>query len=206
MTIRQALLGGVMGGFALVAGAVSAQQSDTPTAADIIDALKYEDGDSDGMRVKDGGRGLSLGTGAASGSSSSAGATAAAASVGAATAQTEAPSMSFQVEFAFASAELDPTARALLDELGTALASQQLAPYRFRLTGHTDAVGEEGYNKGLSERRARAVREYLVSKFSISRERLDSVGMGESRLLDQDRPDAAVNRRVEITNIGLVDG
>ena len=140
------------------------------------------------------------------GETGSAGATAAAASTGAAAVQTDAPSMSFQVEFAFASAELDPTARALLDELGTALASEQLAPYRFRLTGHTDAVGEAGYNKGLSERRARAVREYLVSKFSISRQRLDSVGMGESRLLDQDRPDAAVNRRVEITNIGLVDG
>lgn len=205
MTIRQALLGGVLASFALVAGAVSAQQADTPTAADIIDALKYERADSDGMRVKEAGRGLSLGTGAASGGSS-AGATAAAASTGAAAVQTEAPSMSFQVEFAFASAELDPTARALLDELGTALASEQLAPYRFRLTGHTDAVGEDGYNKGLSERRARAVREYLVSKFSISRQRLDSVGMGESRLLDQDRPDAAVNRRVEITNIGLVDG
>ena len=205
MTIKQALLGGVMGGFALVAGAVSAQQTDTPTAADIIDALKYDEADSEAMRVKEGGRGLSLGTGAAAGGSS-AGATAAAASTGAAAVQTDAPSMSFQVEFAFASAELDPTARALLDELGTALASEQLAPYRFRLTGHTDAVGEEGYNKGLSERRARAVREYLVSKFSISRERLDSIGMGESRLLDQDRPDAAVNRRVEITNIGLVDG
>ncbi len=48
------------------------------------------------------------------------------------------------------------------------------------LEGHTDSRGEESYNQGLSERRAAAVRSYLVSK-GIGASRLSSRGYGESR-------------------------
>ena len=54
----------------------------------------------------------------------------------------------------------------------------------------------------LSEARAKAVRQYLVSQQGIDSARLESVGYGRSRLLDKEHPDAAVNRRVQVTNLG----
>ncbi len=108
----------------------------------------------------------------------------------------------FKVQFAFGSAELTDEARAVLNELGTALNSDQLSPYRFRITGHTDAVGENRFNLSLSEQRARAVQNYLATNFGISRSRLESVGLGETMLLVPENPSADANRRVEIMNVG----
>ena len=108
----------------------------------------------------------------------------------------------FKVQFAFGSAELTNEARAVLNELGTALKSDQLSPFRFRITGHTDAIGENRFNLSLSEQRARAVQQYLTSNFGISQSRLESVGLGESMLLVPDNPSADANRRVEIMNVG----
>lgn len=108
----------------------------------------------------------------------------------------------FKVQFAFGSADLTNEARAVLNELGTALVSDQLSPYRFRITGHTDAIGESAFNLGLSDQRAQAVRDYLTSNFSVGQARLESVGLGESMLLEPGNPAADANRRVEIMNVG----
>ncbi|WP_439579638.1 OmpA family protein, partial [Elioraea sp.] len=53
----------------------------------------------------------------------------------------QAPSISLNVLFAVNSAELTPQARRVLDELGRALSSADLSPYRFRIEGHTDTTG-----------------------------------------------------------------
>ena len=108
----------------------------------------------------------------------------------------------FQVQFAFGSADLTNDARAVLNELGTALNSDQLTPFRFRITGHTDAVGENRFNLSLSEQRAKAVQDYLTANFGINQSRLESVGLGESMLLVPSNPSADENRRVEIMNVG----
>ena len=108
----------------------------------------------------------------------------------------------FQVRFAFGSADLTDDARAVLNELGTALVSEQLSPYRFRITGHTDAIGESAFNLGLSDQRAQAVRDYLTANFGVGQARLESVGLGESMLLEPSNPAADANRRVEIMNVG----
>ena len=108
----------------------------------------------------------------------------------------------FQVQFAFGSADLTNDARAVLNELGTALNSDQLTPFRFRITGHTDAVGENRFNLSLSEQRAKAVQDYLTANFGINQSRLESVGLGESMLLVPNNPSADENRRVEIMNVG----
>ena len=47
------------------------------------------------------------------------------------------------------------------------------------ITGHTDRIGDAGYNQRLSERRANAVKKYLVSQ-GIEEKRLHAVGKGES--------------------------
>jgi outer membrane protein OmpA-like peptidoglycan-associated protein len=69
---------------------------------------------------------------------------------------------------------------------------------RIRIEGHTDSQGNAEYNLALSDRRAAAVMRYLKA-VGISEERLESIGYGEGRLLQQgDIPDVhAVNRRVE---------
>ncbi len=117
---------------------------------------------------------------------------------------TAAPSVSLSVQFASGSAELTPQARQTLDPLGKALASSDLAQYRFRIEGHTDTVGTPDYNKALSQQRADAVAAYLENKFGVSANRLQSVGMGEEGLLEPTPPGTpnAKNRRVNVVNLG----
>lgn len=117
-----------------------------------------------------------------------------------------APSINFQIEFEFDSAELTPSARQQLDELAAALNSTQLSPFAFQINGHTDAVGPESYNENLSRRRAEAVKDYLMTEHGISAARLEARGLGERTLLDASDPDAAINRRVEIVNLGASGG
>ncbi len=67
------------------------------------------------------------------------------------------------------------------------------------IQGHTDSRGSDAYNQDLSQRRADAVREVLVSQFNINPSRLSSVGYGESRLLvspELTDLDYQMNRRV----------
>lgn len=67
------------------------------------------------------------------------------------------------------------------------------------ISGHTDAVGSTAYNQALSERRATASANYLVSQ-GVARERLRAVGRGEAESLVPNETEAGrqANRRVEI--------
>ncbi len=112
------------------------------------------------------------------------------------------PGVQVQVQFAFGSASLTDASKSTLDELGKALESEQLSTFHFRINGHTDAVGERPFNQTLSESRAAAVESYLITNFAIDPERLNSRGLGEDRLLNEEDPAADENRRVEIMNIG----
>ena len=116
-------------------------------------------------------------------------------------AQPSRPAVDLEVRFAFDSATLTPMARAVLDNLATALTTD-LASYRFVLEGHTDAVGSDRYNLSLSQRRAQAVRDYLHELYRIDAGRLTAVGKGENELLLPDQPAAAPNRRVRVINQG----
>jgi outer membrane protein OmpA-like peptidoglycan-associated protein len=116
----------------------------------------------------------------------------------------DAPSASITVTFASGSAQLTPEAERALAPLGRALSSRELAAFRFRIEGHTDTVGDPASNQALSERRAAAVREYLIAKFGVDAARLVAVGMGETQLLvpTPDETSSARNRRVQVVNIG----
>ena len=112
------------------------------------------------------------------------------------------PSVNFQIQFEFGSDRLTDDARRVLRELGAAITSNELSEFSFLIAGHTDGVGSAEYNLLLSERRARAVRDFLISTVNVSPDRLRDVGWGEARPLDTGNPDGDINRRVEITNIG----
>lgn len=67
------------------------------------------------------------------------------------------------------------------------------------IEGHTSTVGDTAYNQQLSEKRANAVKELLVSQFGLSADRLSTIGYGELRPLDPANTAEAHrrNRRIE---------
>jgi len=70
----------------------------------------------------------------------------------------------------------------------------------FIIAGHTDSVGSDKSNQLLSERRAAAVRDYLIAN-GINADRLKTVGFGESKPVDTNATPAGRqnNRRTEVT-------
>ena len=101
------------------------------------------------------------------------------------------------VTFAFDRAEIRPASRAILDQAADRL--RQCGRERLQVEGHTDSIGSDVYNQDLSERRARAVRDYLAGK-GVGDGRISAVGYGESRpVATNDTPEGrALNRRVEV--------
>ena len=104
------------------------------------------------------------------------------------------------IQFDFNSARLQETSKPLLASLAEAMGSERIKALRFKVEGHTDAVGKAGYNQQLSEKRAQSVLEFLSNK-GVERDRLTAEGKGASELLLPDKPDAMENRRVRITTL-----
>jgi OmpA-OmpF porin, OOP family len=71
-------------------------------------------------------------------------------------------------------------------------------------TGHTDSIGTEQYNQRLSERRAKAVKDYLVSK-GIPASKITTIGKGESQPVatNKTKEGRQKNRRVDIEFKGV---
>ena len=99
------------------------------------------------------------------------------------------------VSFEYASARLSPTAKANLREFAKGISDPDLESAAFVIEGHTDGIGSASYNQRLSEDRASAVTEFLVS-VGVARDRLKTVGYGKTRPKVADINDPA-NRRVE---------
>lgn len=99
------------------------------------------------------------------------------------------------VSFEYASARLSPSAKANLREFAKGISDPELESAAFVIEGHTDGIGSASYNQRLSEDRASAVTEFLVS-VGVARDRLKTVGYGKTRPKVADINDPA-NRRVE---------
>ena len=84
--------------------------------------------------------------------------------------------------FDFDKAVLRPDGKAAIDsEIISKLALIQRLDLVL-VTGHTDRIGSQAYNQKLSERRADAVRDYLVSK-GVPRDKIETLGMGKTQPL-----------------------
>ncbi|MFA8385810.1 MAG: OmpA family protein [Pelagibaca sp.] len=106
------------------------------------------------------------------------------------------------VNFAFNSAVLDSGARDTLREQAHWI--RQFPEVRFRVYGHTDAVGSEAYNKRLGLNRAHAVVNYLASQ-GIGKDRLEAVvSFGETQPLIVTEGREVRNRRTVTEVSGFV--
>jgi outer membrane protein OmpA-like peptidoglycan-associated protein len=104
-----------------------------------------------------------------------------------------------EVLFEFDSSRLTGDGRDVLDALGGALSSTELADVRrVTLEGHTDAKGSDAYNDSLSLLRAQSARQYLIQKHRIPADRVQAVGKGKREPADPRDPFGAANRRVRV--------
>ena len=110
--------------------------------------------------------------------------------------------VSMEVLFDYNSDVLTDAAMAQLRPLGDALASPELSGSVYRVEGHTDAIGGDAYNKGLSLRRAEAVRNFLTQRFQFTGKSIVAIGKGKSNLADPANPASEKNRRVRIVKLG----
>ncbi|MEO8157150.1 MAG: OmpA family protein [Betaproteobacteria bacterium] len=106
------------------------------------------------------------------------------------------------ITFSTASADMNASFFKVLD--GVALVLKKYDKTIVEVDGHTDSVGKPDYNQKLSERRASAVAQYLISK-GIKQERTITVGAGEMHPVASNDTEAGrtLNRRVELTLLPL---
>jgi outer membrane protein OmpA-like peptidoglycan-associated protein len=104
------------------------------------------------------------------------------------------------INFEYNSAKIAPSAMDNARALGVALTSEALKGSTFISEGYTDAKGGDSSNLKLSERRADAVKRFLVEQYKVSAADLVTVGYGKSRLKNPNDPFAAENRRVRVVN------
>ena len=107
-----------------------------------------------------------------------------------------------EITFDFDSARIRPESYETVGLIADALHTPYLQGQTFFIVGHTDAKGAREYNLELSLKRAQAVREALVTTFRVPGDYLFAVGLGEEQLRDPSNPDAAINRRVQLINLG----
>ncbi len=106
-----------------------------------------------------------------------------------------------RVFFAFDSAALDEKARAVLDRQAEWLL--RYPHITVTIEGHADERGTREYNLALGERRAQAVKDYLVAK-GVAPDRILTISYGEERPVDPGHNEAAwaLNRRaVTVVNV-----
>jgi OOP family OmpA-OmpF porin len=101
--------------------------------------------------------------------------------------------------FDFDKSILKEQGKAELQKLDGMIKAQGMSVRDIDVVGHTDSVGTDAYNQALSERRAKAVRDYMVGE-GINPGIVDVIGMGKRQPVATNDTDEgrALNRRVDI--------
>jgi outer membrane protein OmpA-like peptidoglycan-associated protein len=104
----------------------------------------------------------------------------------------------YGIYFDFNSATIKPDSEAVLKQISDIL--HKNPDWKLSVAGHTDNIGEAAFNQELSERRAAAVKDALVSRYGIAPGRLSTKGFGASRPVESNTTleGRARNRRVEL--------
>lgn len=106
--------------------------------------------------------------------------------------------------FDFDKAVLKPEGKEKIKKYREEAQAQLSGVDKIKITGYTDSIGSDAYNKKLSLRRAEAVSNYLVS-LGVDPNKMEVTGAGESNpVADNDTEEGrAKNRRVEVVLTGL---
>jgi outer membrane protein OmpA-like peptidoglycan-associated protein len=102
-----------------------------------------------------------------------------------------------KVQFAYNKAEILSASDDLLNDVATVM-KQHPEVQKIRIEGHASSEGNDKYNKDLSDKRAKAVMEFLV-KVGVAPDRMEAVGFGEERPIADNESEEGreKNRRVE---------
>jgi outer membrane protein OmpA-like peptidoglycan-associated protein len=111
------------------------------------------------------------------------------------------PAIDLEINFDYNSATVSKRSLPSVQALGKALSSPELKGSTFVVAGHTDAVGGEEYNQDLSERRADAIKRFLVERFGLAGADLVTVGYGKTKPKSGLAPTDPNNRRVQVVNM-----
>ena len=103
-----------------------------------------------------------------------------------------------EIRFGRGSALLGAAAVSQLQALGADLGKPERKGVGLLVAGYTDASGSDAYNQRLSERRAEAVKRFLVGRFKVPDDTVIAVGHGKAEPKNAADPFAGENRRVEI--------
>lgn len=105
--------------------------------------------------------------------------------------------LNLHFNFEFNSSTLNEASTKYLDDLSEALKENE--HMKVKLTGHTDNIGSEAFNKRLSVYRATVVRQYLIDR-GVEPARIEADGKGMTEPLNDNKThvDRAANRRVEL--------
>ena len=101
------------------------------------------------------------------------------------------------INFEINSSQLTASSATTLD--GAASTLNKYSDISAEVAGHTDSTGADSYNMNLSDKRAKAVKDYLISK-GVSTSRLSSKGYGETQAIADNltKSGRAMNRRVNL--------
>jgi outer membrane protein OmpA-like peptidoglycan-associated protein len=104
----------------------------------------------------------------------------------------------YGIYFDFNSATIKPESEPVLQEIAGIM--QKDPDWKLDVRGHTDNVGEDNFNLGLSQRRAAAVKDALVTRYKIAPDHLATSGYGASQPIESNKTmeGRARNRRVEL--------
>jgi outer membrane protein OmpA-like peptidoglycan-associated protein len=107
----------------------------------------------------------------------------------------------YGIHFDVDSARIQPRSETIIDQIAKVMTDNPT--WRFQVEGHTDSDAGAAYNLGLSQRRAQAVVDDLVTRKAIERSRLVPMGFGLTRPVATNDTQAgkALNRRVELTRL-----
>ena len=100
--------------------------------------------------------------------------------------------------FEINSDSIEPTAHDTLAKVAELIDAYQ--DHEVVIVGHTDSIGEDSYNRVLSQRRANLVKQFFVENFEIRGDRLKTEGQGEGQPIASNETveGRQANRRVEV--------
>jgi len=107
----------------------------------------------------------------------------------------------YGIRFALDSAEISRDSAKALAQIGQLLIRDE--QLQLRIEGHTDSTGSAAHNLELSQRRADAIKTYLVDTFGVEPSRLETRGFGADRPVASNDTEGgrALNRRVELVRL-----